>query len=68
MTVGRQARGWLGAEELAVEVDAHLEAQVGGHDLSRSRAPIEVADDPDVLKVKVSTRRARAPARHREMG
>ena len=49
-----QTRVGLGAEQLAVEIDADLEARVGGHDLNRGRAAERVADDPDVLEIEVT--------------
>jgi hypothetical protein len=55
-----QVRIRLGSEELAVEVDADLEARVAGHGLDGGRAADRVTDDPDVLQVEVSgERRAR---------
>src|SRR5207247_6381305 len=40
-------------EELAIEIDADLEAPVAGHHLNRARAAERVACDPDVFEVEV---------------
>ena len=58
-----QTRVGLGAEQLAVEVDADLEARVGGHDLHRGRAAQGVPDDPDVTQVEVTGQRRAAVVR-----
>jgi hypothetical protein len=52
-----EVRVRLGSEELAVEVDADLEARVAGHGLDSRRAADRVTDDPDVLQVEVSGER-----------
>jgi|SRR5579884_77219 len=47
----------LRAGQLAVEIDADLEARVAGDDLDCCRAADRVADDPDVLQVEVAYER-----------
>jgi hypothetical protein len=44
-----ETRVALRAEELAVQIDADLEARIGGHHLNRGRAAERIACDPDVL-------------------
>src|SRR5207253_1460140 len=49
-----KTRVGLRAEELAVQIDADLEARVAGHDLNRGRAADRVPYDPDVFEVEVA--------------
>ena len=59
-----ETRVGLRPEELAVEVDADLEARVTGHDLNSGRATDRMADDPHVLQIEMpSQRRARLESR-----